>query len=77
MNFLLNFINFYRALDGFISFHYATNNNDIEIMQILIKNDVNIEAESSFERRPIHIAAIKGHVESMALLIEKKVDVNV
>ena len=36
-----------------------------------------MEAETSFERKPIHIAAIRGQEEIMSIFINKGVDLNV
>jgi ankyrin repeat protein len=42
----------------------------------LIKYNIDLDAETSFKRKALHIAAIKGHLEIGKLLIENKVDIN-
>ena len=48
-------------MDNDTPIHIATTYNNLEMMDMLITNGANIEAENFYEIKPIHIAAMRGH----------------
>lgn len=60
-------------MDDFTPLHSAVLNNNIEAVELLISYKADLEVESTFGRRPLHIAAIKGYDEIIEILIFNKV----
>jgi ankyrin repeat protein len=56
-------------LDGWTALHFAVNEGYEEIVDFLIKNHANVESKTSFSRRPIHIAALRGNLQIFELLL--------
>lgn len=44
--------------------------DNVDVVQLLIENGANIEANDMHHGRPLHAAAVKGHVRSARLLLQ-------
>lgn len=56
--------------------HYASINNQIEIVQYLLKNKAMINIKDPVSQTPLHFAAEKGNLETVLLLCSNNADVN-
>jgi ankyrin repeat protein len=60
-----------KGLDQWTALHFAANEGRIEVVRELVKiTDIEIDSYSSIMRAPLHLAAIRGHVNILRLLIE-------
>jgi len=66
-----------RTSNGMTATQLAVNNENLEILKILIDNGVDVNASSTrLKIAPLHIAARRGHVEMVNLLLASGADVN-
>ena len=65
-----------KTLDDWTALHLAANEGHIQIVELLLKNDINKEAITKMGRKAIHIATIRGNYEVVKLLIEAKCDLD-
>ena len=56
------------GLDRFTALHFAVDEGHMEIVNELLKAGADVECRSSFERTPLHLAAIRGWGLLMNLL---------
>jgi len=55
----------------------AAKDGNIASLETLIKRGVNINSESKFGQRPIHMAALGGSLPTVDLLVKKGAELNV
>ena len=59
------------------SIHYVINYNpDIKVLELLIKHNVDLEAELNNKMRPIHLACARHKLDHMRLLLEHNININ-
>ncbi len=63
-------------LDDWTALHLAANEGHKEIVEILIENGSNIEAETRMKRRALHIACLRGNLEVVKILMNANADKN-
>lgn len=56
--------------DGFTALHWAALNGDAYLVRLLVEAQANCNARTSDSSLPIHLAARRGHIEVMKVLIE-------
>mmetsp|Transcript_16589 Transcript_16589/g.14432 ORF Transcript_16589/g.14432 Transcript_16589/m.14432 type:complete len:97 (+) Transcript_16589:460-750(+) len=56
--------------------HFACLNGNIDLINLLLYNEANIDAETTLKFTPLIIASQKGHEEIVQLLINSGADVN-
>ncbi|KAK6175250.1 hypothetical protein SNE40_013753 [Patella caerulea] len=69
-----------RKEDGFRALHIAAVNNHVNCARILIQKgraDVNCKSEDMVLLTPLHLACLRGYVETVELLVERGADVNI
>lgn len=66
----------YQSLDNYTALHFAVADKHNEIVRLLIDNGCNVEAETAFKRRPIHLSCILGNKEGLEILLAYKVEIN-
>lgn len=54
---------------GMRAIHFAVFNNNVAVLQELLAQGVNKEAQTHFGLRPLHIAILQGHPESVRMLL--------
>jgi ankyrin repeat protein len=57
--------------------HWAANNGDLEIAEILISRGADLDAEDPTYSTPLYLAAEQGHPKVVEFLISKEAEVNV
>jgi ankyrin repeat protein len=65
-----------KTLDDWTALHLAANEGHTQIVDILLKNDINKEAVTKMGRKALHIATIKGNYDVVRLLIEAGCDLD-
>ena len=65
-----------RTLNKWSALHFAAEENHIKIIDILLKNNADIEAMTKFGRTPLHLASLKGLIDSVKLLLDYGANVN-
>ncbi|EAS06924.1 Serine/Threonine kinase domain protein (macronuclear) [Tetrahymena thermophila SB210] len=66
----------YQSLDNYTALHFSVTDMHNQIVQILIDNGCNIEAETTFKRRPLHLCCIIGNIDALKILIKHKAEIN-
>lgn len=66
----------FTGLDQFTALHFAAQANQIEIVKYLIERGANLNAKSSFNRTPLHLCSLKGHLDVVQILVDNEADVN-
>lgn len=56
--------------------HYATTNNKIQIVKVLIENGADVNALTDIMWTPLHYASFNGNIESASILISNGANVN-
>ncbi|WP_353275368.1 ankyrin repeat domain-containing protein [Wolbachia endosymbiont (group A) of Pipizella viduata] len=64
------------AYDRFMLLHSAAKNGHADVVNALIQNGANVNAEDNFKSTPLHNAARNGHIDTVKVLIAKRADVN-
>ncbi|WP_264688090.1 ankyrin repeat domain-containing protein [Wolbachia endosymbiont (group A) of Sympetrum striolatum] len=64
------------AYDRFMLLHSAAKNGHADVVNALIQNGANVNAEDNFKSTPLHNAARNGHIDTVKVLIAKGTDVN-
>ena len=60
-----------KGLDQWTALHFAANEGRLEVVKELIKvTDIEIDGVSSILRTPLHLAAIRGHVGIIRVLVD-------
>ncbi|KAM3142490.1 hypothetical protein pb186bvf_005392 [Paramecium bursaria] len=65
-----------KALDDWTALHYAVNNRNIEIAQILLEAGADANSPTKMGTTPLHLACLRHCIELVQLLIQYKVDIN-
>ena len=65
-----------KGLDNWTALHFAAYDDNNVIVEYLIDNGANINAETRFGKTALHITALRGNLETVASLITKGIDVN-
>ncbi|KAL4507014.1 hypothetical protein ABPG72_001807 [Tetrahymena utriculariae] len=66
----------YQSLDNYTALHFSVTDMHNQIVQLLIDNGCNIEAETTFKRRPLHLCCIIGNIDGLKILIQHKAEIN-
>ena len=67
-----------RGLDQWTSLHFAANENKIDVVNELLSHpEIEKDCLSSICRSPLHLAAIRGNIAIMRLLIKAGCDKNI
>jgi len=56
--------------------HCAVNERKVDVMELLIKKGVNIDAKNDYGNTPLHLAAITGDIATVECLIQNGADIN-
>jgi len=65
-----------KTLDDWTALHLASNEGHWQIIELLLKNDINKEAITKMGRKALHIAAIRGNYEVVKLLIQANCEID-
>lgn len=65
-----------KGLDDFTSLHFAANEGKYEIVELLIRNGANIDAQSSSLRTPLHVSCSRGFKNVVEFLVNVGADIN-
>src|SRR5258708_22890506 len=57
-------------IDGETPLHVASNQGDVELVQVLLEHGADIEAQDDYGSTPIHLASFFGEVELVQVLLE-------
>ena len=52
-----------KSLDDWTALHLASNENNYQIIDILLNNGGNVEAQTTIKRTALHIAAFRGYLK--------------
>ncbi|RWS28981.1 ankyrin repeat and death domain-containing protein 1A-like protein, partial [Leptotrombidium deliense] len=58
-----------------VAFHESIINNDISVVKKILESKINLDSKSHMERTACHWAAMYGHSEILAILIQAKCDI--
>ena len=61
----------------YTSLHWATQNNRVDVVRMLVKHNANVEARNEFDQTPLHLACFFGHENVFDELVKMGADVNV
>lgn len=62
--------------DGYTPLHRACYNNDLELVDILLRHGADVAAKTEYEWQPLHCACHWNHFECAARLLQYGADVN-
>lgn len=65
-----------KLLDDWTALHLASNENHFQIIDILLNNGGNVEAQTTIKRTALHIAAFRGYLKAVETLIKHSANVN-
>ena len=66
----------YKELQGNTLLHLASENNDTELMELLVKHGADVNSRDAEGFTPLHVAAIHGDMQVVKKLVELKTDVH-
>jgi ankyrin repeat protein len=64
------------VLNRLTALHHASVNGNVPMIELLMSKGANHDARSKVGMTPLHMAAMKGHEEAMACLLDHGADIN-
>ena len=69
-------VNLADPCNGLTFLHHVSVNGNVPMIELLMSKGANHDARSKVGMTPLHMAAMKGHEEAMACLLDHGADIN-
>ncbi|CAD8123426.1 unnamed protein product [Paramecium sonneborni] len=66
-----------KGLDDWTALHFASNEGNLEIINILLKNGATVDSLTKFQRTPFFLTVIQNFIDCANVLLEHNANINI